>query len=325
MIQTYVLTFLIASLALGTLITMSSTHWLLAWVGLEINYLALLPLTLEKYNHRSVEAAMKYFLIQVTASSTLLFASATNAWMFGTWNIQQTDNPIIIAMIFAALALKLGLAPFHAWFPEILQGLTLPTCMLLSTWQKLAPLYLLIQLPANCSVIITSVGLLSIMVGGWGCLNQTQLKKIMGYSAIAHFGWMILVIQQMPELTSLAFMVYVILTSTMFLVFWYNETDNIISLSISWTKMPIILAVIPLILMSLGGLPPLTGFFPKWMVLLELTKHKLLFTASMAALLALLALFFYVHLSFALAIAITPSILPELMPWRMMPSHPFNY
>nr|AAF03028.1 NADH dehydrogenase subunit II [Pterolebias longipinnis] len=325
MINPLILTLLMFSLILGTLITMSSSHWFMAWLGLEINYLAMIPLMLQKYSHRSVEAAMKYFLIQATASSTLLFASAMNIWMFGVWNIQQTDKPVILFMIFAALTLKLGLAPFHTWFPEVMQGLTLPTCLLLSTWQKIAPLSLLIQLPMKYSVIIHFIGLLSIMIGGWGGLNQTQLPKIMGYSAIAHFGWMILIIQQMPELTSLAFMIYTILTSSMFLMFWYNKTNNITSLSITWTKMPIILIITPLILFSLGGLPPLTGFLPKWMILLELAKNEFVLTASTAAVLALLTLYFYVRLSFALAITTSPSILPDLMPWRMMPSHPFHH
>nr|AAF03008.1 NADH dehydrogenase subunit II [Neofundulus paraguayensis] len=307
------------SLCMGTLITTSSSHWLLAWMGLEINTFAIIPLMAQNQTPRATEAATKYFIIQVTAATLLLFASISNAWLLGQWNIQQMNHPFPLIMLYTALALKLGLAPMHAWLPEILQGLNLPTGLLLTTWQKLAPLSLVVQLPTSnyTSMVLIYMALLSILVGGWGGLNQTQLRKILGYSSIAHLGWMFLVLQYLPPLTFMAFIVYVVLTFSTFLVFWYNKTNTVNTLSTSWAKMPTITAISPLILLSLGGFPPLTGFIPKWMILLELTKQDMMLIATMAALSALLSLYFYVRLFYAMTLTMPPNNLPATLPWRV--------
>nr|AAF02982.1 NADH dehydrogenase subunit II [Anablepsoides jucundus] len=312
-----ILIIMILSLSMGTLITITSSHWLLAWMGLEINTFAIIPLMTQKYSPRTMEATIKYFIMQTTAATMLLFASISNAWLTGQWDIQQMTHPLPLTMISIALALKLGLAPMHAWFPEVLQGLTLPTGLILSTWQKLAPFSLMLQLPSNNAMLLTTFGLLSILMGGWGGLNQTQLRKILGYSSVAHLGWMILVMHYMPSLTFLAFMTYILLTFSMFLTFWYNQSTTINTLSISWTKTPILSAITPLVLLSLGGLPPFTGFLPKWMILSELTKQDLMLTATTAALSTLLSLYFYLRLSYAMTLTTSPNNLPATLPWRI--------
>nr|AAF02994.1 NADH dehydrogenase subunit II [Anablepsoides stagnatus] len=313
----HILIIMVFSLTMGTLITITSSHWLLAWMGLEINTFAIIPFMTQKYNPRAMEATIKYFIIQTTAATMLLFASISNAWLTGQWDILQMIHPLPLTMISIALALKLGLAPMHAWFPEVLQGLTLPTGLILSTWQKLAPFSLLLQLPSNNPMLLTTLGLLSIMMGGWGGLNQTQLRKILGYSSVAHLGWMVLILQYMPSLSFLAFTMYIILTFSMFLTFWFNQSNTINALSTSWTKTPILSAITPLILLSLGGLPPLTGFLPKWMILSELTKQELNLIATTAALSALLSLYFYLRLSYAMTLTSSPNNLPATLPWRI--------
>nr|AAF02990.1 NADH dehydrogenase subunit II [Rivulus sp. 'Rio Supamo'] len=305
------------SLIMGTLITTTSSHWLLAWMGLEINTFAIIPFMTQKHNPRAMEATIKYFIIQTTAATMLLFASISNAWLTGQWDILQMIHPLPLTMLSIALALKLGLAPMHAWFPEILQGLTLPTGLILSTWQKLAPFSLLLQLPSNNAMLLTTLGLLSILMGGWGGLSQTQLRKILGYSSVAHLGWMVLILQYMPSLSFLAFTTYIILTFSMFLTFWYHQSTTINALSTSWTKTPILSAMTPLILLSLGGLPPLTGFLPKWMILSELTKQELNLAATTAALSTLLSLYFYLRLSYAMTLTSSPNNLPATLPWRI--------
>nr|AAF03010.1 NADH dehydrogenase subunit II [Moema staecki] len=305
------------SLITGTLITISSSHWLLAWVGLEISTFAILPLLTQKYSPRAMEATTKYFIVQATATTMLLFATISNVWMLGQWDIQQMGHPISFTMISIAIALKLGLAPMHAWFPEVLQGLSLPAGLILSTWQKIAPLALMLQLSPNNLTMMTYLGLLSIIVGGWGGLNQTQLRKILGYSSIAHLGWMALIIKYSPALTFLAFNIYVILTMTMFLTFWYNKTNSINMLSTSWVKTPILSSISPLILLSLGGLPPLTGFLPKWMIISELINQELVLTTTIASIATLLSLYFYLRLSYAMTFITPPNNLPATLPWRI--------
>nr|BBM34722.1 NADH dehydrogenase subunit 2 [Pterygotrigla hemisticta] len=313
----YILAAMLFSLGLGTTITFTSSHWLLAWMGLEINTLAILPLLAQHHHPRAVEATTKYFLTQATAAAMLLFASTTNAWLTGQWDIQQMSHPLPVTLITLALALKLGLAPVHAWLPEVLQGLDLTTGLILSTWQKLAPFALLMQIQPTNPTILIILGLTSTLVGGWGGLNQTQLRKILAYSSIAHLGWMILVLQFSPSLTLLTLITYLLMTFSTFLVFKLNNSTNINTLATSWAKAPALTALTPLLLLSLGGLPPLTGFMPKWLILQELSKQDLAPTATLAALTALLSLYFYLRLSYAMALTMSPNILTSTAPWRL--------
>nr|WNH19854.1 NADH dehydrogenase subunit 2 [Scombrolabrax heterolepis]BAN83660.1 NADH dehydrogenase subunit 2 [Scombrolabrax heterolepis] len=311
-----ILVALLLGLGLGTTITFASSHWLLAWMGLEMSTLAIIPLMAQSHHPRAVEAATKYFLTQATGAAMLLFASCTNAWLTGQWSIEQMTHPFPTTLITLALALKIGLAPAHAWLPEVLQGLDLTTGLILSTWQKLAPFALLLQMHSTHPTILISLGLISTLVGGWGGLNQTQLRKILAYSSIAHLGWMILVLQFSPSLTLLTLFMYITLTSSTFLVFKLNKATNINALAIAWAKYPVLTALVPLVLLSLGGLPPLSGFTPKWLILLELSKQQLAPVATLAALSALLSLYFYLRLTYAMTLTASPNNLAGTSLWR---------
>nr|ABC72173.1 NADH dehydrogenase subunit 2 [Lythrurus snelsoni] len=313
----YVLATLLSSLGLGTTLTFASSHWLLAWMGLEVNTLAIVPLMAQHHHPRAVEATTKYFLTQATAAAVILFASTTNAWTTGTWDMTNMSDPIATAMILAALALKIGLAPMHFWMPEVLQGLDLLTGLILSTWQKLAPLALIIQTAqAFDPLLLTALGLTSTLVGGWGGLNQTQLRKILAYSSIAHMGWMIVVLQYAPQLTLLALLMYILMTSAAFLTLKLSYATKVGTLATTWSKSPLLTATAALVLLSLGGLPPLTGFMPKWLILQELAKQGLPLTATIMALAALISLYFYLRLCYAMTLTISPNTVTSITPWR---------
>nr|WBR66334.1 NADH dehydrogenase subunit 2 [Microphysogobio nikolskii] len=314
----YVLMILLSSLGLGTTLTFASSHWLLAWMGLEINTLAIVPLMAQHHHPRAVEATTKYFLTQATAAAMILFASTTNAWITGEWDMNNMSSPIASTMVITALALKIGLAPMHFWMPEVLQGLDLLTGLILSTWQKLAPLALIIQTSqAIDPLLLTSLGLMSTLAGGWGGLNQTQLRKILAYSSIAHMGWMIIVLQYAPQLTLLALGTYIFMTSAAFLTLKTSSATKINTLAMAWSNSPILTTTAALVLLSLGGLPPLTGFMPKWLILQELTKQGLPATATVMALAALLSLYFYLRLCYAMTLTISPNTTNSTTPWRV--------
>nr|YP_009368807.1 NADH dehydrogenase subunit 2 [Barbodes binotatus]ARN58820.1 NADH dehydrogenase subunit 2 [Barbodes binotatus] len=313
----YVITILLSSLGLGTTLTFASSHWLLAWMGLEINTLAITPLMAQHHHPRAVEATTKYFLTQATAAAMILFASTTNAWMTGEWSINDLSNPIATMMFMTALALKIGLAPMHFWLPEVLQGLDLTTGLILSTWQKLAPFALIIQTAQTIDpLLLTLLGMTSTLIGGWGGLNQTQLRKILAYSSIAHMGWMIIVIQYAPQLTLIALGTYIIMTSTAFLTLKTLTSTKISTLATTWSKTPILTSMTALTLLSLGGLPPLTGFMPKWLILQELTKQDMPMIATTMALAALISLYFYLRLCYAITLTISPNTTNSTTPWR---------
>nr|API84768.1 NADH dehydrogenase subunit 2 [Gadus morhua] len=313
----FILSILLLSLGLGTTLTFASSHWLLAWMGLEISTLAIIPLMSQHHHPRAVEATTKYFVTQAAAAALILFASTTNAWITGQWDINFDLHFFPASMLTMALALKMGLAPVHFWLPEVLQGLDLTTGLILSTWQKLAPFILMCQIMPVNSSLITFLGVTSTLVGGWGGLNQTQLRKILAYSSIAHLGWMILVMQFNQQLALLALIIYIPMTFSTFMIFKTNSSTTVNTLAASWAKTPALTAITPMILLSLGGLPPLSGFMPKWMILQELTKQDIPLTASIAALSALLSLYFYLRVSYAMTLTISPNNLNATTPWRL--------
>nr|WIL10069.1 NADH dehydrogenase subunit 2 [Phyllopteryx dewysea] len=318
----YILSILVSSLGLGTTLTFMSSHWLLAWMGLEINTLAIIPLMAQHHHPRSVEASTKYFLTQATAAAMILFAGSMNAWLTGQWALTQLSHPLPLALITMALALKMGLAPLHTWLPEVLQGLDLNTGLILATWQKLAPFALLMQMPSQDSTLVSALAISSALVGGWGGLNQTQLRKILAYSSIAHLGWMLIILQYAPSLALVALLTYMVMTFSAFNLFKINNSTSINMLAISWSKSPALTALAPLLMLSLGGLPPLSGFGPKWMILQELTKQDLAPLATVMALSALLSLYFYLRLSYAMALTISPNNIVGTTPWRFQTPQP---
>nr|ABD85443.1 NADH dehydrogenase subunit 2 [Chaenogaleus macrostoma] len=318
-----VLTILISSLGLGTTLTFIGSHWLLIWMGLEINTLAIIPLMMCQHHPRAVEATTKYFITQATASTLLLFASITNAWTLGEWSLTEMLNPTSATLMTIALALKIGLAPLHFWLPEVLQGLDLTTGLILTTWQKLAPFAILLQLHSLLNPnLLLFLGILSTIIGGWGGLNQTQLRKILAYSSIANLGWMITILHYAPNLTLLNLILYMIMTLTTFLLLKIFNSTKINSIASSSTKSPLLSIITLLTLLSLGGLPPLSGFMPKWFILQELTKQNLFIPATIMALMALLSLFFYLRLCYATTLTMNPNSTNMLTSWRTKPNYP---
>nr|ADN37634.1 NADH dehydrogenase subunit 2 [Edolisoma incertum]ADN37658.1 NADH dehydrogenase subunit 2 [Edolisoma tenuirostre tenuirostre]AUR45323.1 NADH dehydrogenase subunit 2 [Edolisoma tenuirostre aruense]AUR45346.1 NADH dehydrogenase subunit 2 [Edolisoma tenuirostre matthiae]AUR45352.1 NADH dehydrogenase subunit 2 [Edolisoma tenuirostre melvillense]AUR45364.1 NADH dehydrogenase subunit 2 [Edolisoma tenuirostre muellerii]AUR45372.1 NADH dehydrogenase subunit 2 [Edolisoma tenuirostre obiense]AUR4537 len=306
------------SLLLGTTITISSNHWVMAWTGLEINTLAILPLISKSHHPRAIEAATKYFLVQATASTLVLFSSMTNAWHTGQWDITQLTHPTSCLIMTAAISMKLGLAPFHFWFPEVLQGSSLTTGLLLSTLMKFPPITLLYMTSqALNTTLLTTMAILSAALGGWMGLNQTQTRKIMAFSSISHLGWMTIIIIYNPKLALLNFYLYSLMTAAIFLTLNSIKALKLSTLMTAWTKTPSLSAILLLALLSLAGLPPLTGFLPKWLIIQELTKQDMAPAAVVISLLSLLGLFFYLRLAYCATITLPPHTTNHMKQWHV--------
>nr|AAX86545.1 NADH dehydrogenase subunit 2 [Ramphastos ariel]ACV91824.1 NADH dehydrogenase subunit 2 [Ramphastos ariel] len=307
-----------SSLILGTTIVISSNHWAMTWTGLEINTLAIIPMISKSHHPRAIEASIKYFLVQAAASAIILLSSTINAWSTGQWDITQLTNHTSCLLLTTAIAMKLGLVPFHFWFPEVLQGSPLTTALLLSTLIKLPPLtILLITSNSLDPTLLTTMAITSTALGGWAGINQTQTRKIMAFSSISHLGWMALITIYMPKLTLLTFCLYTLLTSTIFLTLNTSNTTKLSTMMTSWTKTPPLYATLMLALLSLAGLPPLTGFLPKWLIIQELTKQEMTLTALIIALLSLLSLFFYLRLTYYSTITLPPNTTNYTKHWYL--------
>nr|AQX33220.1 dehydrogenase subunit 2 [Ducula pistrinaria]AQX33222.1 dehydrogenase subunit 2 [Ducula pistrinaria] len=306
------------SLLLGTTITISSNHWVMAWTGLEINTLAIIPLISKSHHPRAIEATIKYFLVQATASALLLFSSMSNAWVTGQWDITQLTHPTSCLLLTIAIAMKLGLVPFHFWFPEVLQGSSMTTALLLSTALKFPPITILfLTSPSLNPTLLAIMAIISAALGGWMGLNQTQIRKILAFSSISHMGWMTMIIIYNPNLALLTFYLYTLMTATVFLTLNTTKVLKLTTMMISWTKTPMLNATLMLALLSLAGLPPLTGFLPKWLIIQELTKQEMTLAATIMAMLSLLGLFFYLRLAYYSTITLPPNTVNHMKQWHV--------
>nr|ATE90526.1 NADH dehydrogenase subunit 2 [Smutsia temminckii] len=301
----------------STTLVLISSNWLTIWVGFEMNMLAMIPILMKKFNPRATEAATKYFLIQATASMLLMAAITMNFIHSGEWTVTKMCNTIPSTIITMAMAMKLGMSPFHFWMPEVTQGIPLSSGMLLLTWQKIAPISVLYQIMPTINLnLMLAMALLSILVGGWGGLNQTQLRKIMAYSSIAHLGWMMAIMLYNPNIAILNLLIYILMTLSTFMMLHHNSTTTILSLSHLSNKMPLMTIILLLILMSMGGLPPLSGFMPKWMIIQELTKNDMMLLPTLMAMMALLNLYFYLRLTYSTTLTMFPTPNNMKMTWQ---------
>nr|YP_659461.1 NADH dehydrogenase subunit 2 [Presbytis melalophos]ABD39267.1 NADH dehydrogenase subunit 2 [Presbytis melalophos] len=312
-----------STMIMGTLITSLSSHWFLAWAGLEMNMLAFTSILIKKTNSRSTEAATKYFLVQSTASMILMMAIMYNNMYPGQWAMVNNINQLSSLIMMMAFAMKLGMAPFHFWVPEVTQGTPLMPGLLLLTWQKLAPMSIMYQIyPSINTNILLTLSILSIMVGSWGGLNQTQLRKILAYSSITHMGWMMTTLTYNPNITIFYLFTYIIITTTTFLALNLNSNTTALMLSRAWNKLTWLMPLMASTLLSMGGLPPLTGFLPKWITILELTKNNNFIMPTMMITMALLNLYFYLRLVYITSMTLLPTSNNTKMKWQFESTKP---
>nr|WNZ34442.1 NADH dehydrogenase subunit 2 [Haemagogus janthinomys] len=284
-------------LILGSLITISSNSWLGAWMGLEINLLSFIPLMNEsKKNLMTSESSLKYFLTQAFASSILLFAIILMMLFFN--NNWMTNNNFNDLLILSTLLLKSGAAPFHFWFPGVMEGLNWINNLILMTWQKIAPL-MLISYNMNYNFFLISI-ILSMIIGALGGLNQTSLRKLMAFSSINHLGWMLMAMMNNELLWFSYFTLYSILSMSIILMFnnfklfHFNQMFNFSLIN------PLIKFFMFLNLLSLGGLPPFLGFLPKWLVIQNLIELNQIFLLFISVCLTLITLYYYLRMSYSI-------------------------
>nr|YP_010626038.1 NADH dehydrogenase subunit 2 [Inocellia digitiformis]WBK02836.1 NADH dehydrogenase subunit 2 [Inocellia digitiformis] len=278
----------------STIFTISSNSWLGAWMGLEINLLSFIPLMSNTKNIFSTEASLKYFLTQAFASSTLVFFIIFSFLMYLNYFSLNMNNSMKMLML-SSLFLKLGAAPFHFWFPSVAENLTWLMNLILLTWQKIAPMILISYL--SNEIYMQFIAIFSTLIGSLGGLNQTNLRKIMAFSSINHIGWMISSLIMNNNLWKIYFLIYSLLTILMISIFMNFNLFfiNQIYLMMNFNLMNKFLLFMNFL--SLGGLPPFLGFFPKWMIINNLILNNYFFLLTIMSMLTLINLFFYLRLA----------------------------
>nr|YP_010946687.1 NADH dehydrogenase subunit 2 [Malaccina sinica]WGO57405.1 NADH dehydrogenase subunit 2 [Malaccina sinica] len=284
------------TLTSGVIITISSNSWLGAWMGLEINLLSFIPIMYNNNNTMSAEASLKYFMIQALASSCMLFTIIM--WsIFKNSFPSMYENTTFNMLISPPLLMKSGGAPFHWWFPSVMEGLNWLNCLILMTIQKMAPLILISYL-LTPNLYTSLIIILSALVGSIGGYNQISMRKILTYSSINHLGWMIMAMSISTEMWILYFKIYILLVSTILIIINVHNISFINQLTLlkkeSTTKILFLLS-----LLSLGGLPPFLGFYPKWMIIQNTILNKQTTLLVIMVLLTLLTLYYYLRITYS--------------------------
>ena len=225
--------------------------------------LSFIPLIRDNNNLISTEASLKYFLTQALASAVLLFAIIL--FLLENNLLINLDNSYSRIIIISSLLLKRGTAPFHFWFPNVIEGLSWINSLILITWQKIAPLILISYL--NIKSIILTCAIISVIIGSLGGLNQTSLRKLISFSSINHLGWILSAIYCRKILWLIYFLFYSFLSFCLIFIFNNFKLYHINQLFAIFIKSKIIKFILIINLLSLGGLPPFLGFLPKWIVI----------------------------------------------------------
>nr|YP_009169472.1 NADH dehydrogenase subunit 2 [Obscurella hidalgoi]AKL90689.1 NADH dehydrogenase subunit 2 [Obscurella hidalgoi] len=297
----------------GTFFSISAVHWLGAWVGLELNLIGFLPILIYQKSSLETEAAIKYFIVQALGSSLLMAASLLSFNLSLSWEFAFSligDPPFAYIwgfLLLSSLMLKVGAFPFHFWLPSVMVSSSWFPCAILATWQKLAPLFLFTIILGSglVSLFFQLLCLLAVAgawVGGIGGINQTQVRAILGYSSISHMGWMVYGACCNESLLEFYLMIYILVTGCVFIAFWHLNLSNMKG-TLGLTSNFFDYLGVFILLLSLGGLPPLLGFIPKLLVIGYCIPLWNFMVVLFLLLGSLISLFYYLVLFFAICLS----------------------
>lgn len=256
--------------------------------------MSFIPLLTSSQSNQETEAAIKYFIAQALGRGLLLISSLSiisNNYFFISLSTRQF-------FLLTSLLIKLGLPPCHFWFPSVIRRISWPICLILATWQKLVPIFILFySFTIDIAIFSLSVIVLRSLIGGLGGLSQTQLRSLLAYSSIGHISWILGASLISFIRGVIYFVLYIFITAPIILIFWFNSNSLLRSIRTNYNKSNLLLVLLIPLIISLGGIPPFTGFFPKWIVI------EILSPLSSSIILILLLgsiinLFYYLNLGF---------------------------
>lgn len=268
-----------------TLISISASNWLSIWMGLELNLFSIIPILNFKSSIYSIEATIKYFLIQAFASILLLIFLINKNLLF-----INNDNILIII----SLLIKLRLIPFHLWLPSIIEGLNWISCLLIITWQKITPLIIISYLNINKNIIFLIV---LISINSIFGLNQNSIRKILAISSINNTTWILFAILINENLWINYFIIYSLLNFLIIKILNNYNVNYINQIKLFNLNFFFKLNILILIF-SIIGLPPIIGFLIKWILIKTLIYNNIYIIIIILIILTILNLLFYIKLTY---------------------------
>nr|YP_010274444.1 NADH dehydrogenase subunit 2 [Ricania fumosa]UJT96888.1 NADH dehydrogenase subunit 2 [Ricania fumosa] len=259
-------TMMIITMLSTTVTAMSTSSILMIWVMMEINMLSFMPMLTKSKPMK--DQPMKYFIIQSLASSTMLMSVLLNSTF---------ESPIKMSiMLTGSLLIKMGLMPFHMWVPMIMNSMSWETCLIMMTWQKIIPTILMSQMLKIKMILLPMC--FSMIISPMIAMKQTSMKKILAYSSISNSPWMI---TSMMNSKSQFFMFFMVYSTINLMIIKTMKKLNLIyinQMNTESTKKKISMMIN---ILSMSGMPPMIGFFPKWMILQSTMKMSVILPMSM--------------------------------------------
>ena len=309
---------------LGALILISATGLITLYLGLELMSLALYVLAaFHRDNRRASEAGLKYFVLGALSSGMLLYGASLLYGFSGTVEFVgiaaaiggKASIGVEFGLVFlmAGLAFKMSVAPFHMWTPDVYQGAPTPVTAFFATTPKMAAVAITTRviitafpgITVQWQQLIIAISILSMALGSFAAIGQTDIKRLMAYSAIGNMGFALVGLAAgTPDGVQgviIYMAIYLIMTLGVFAAILSMKIDgrqlaNVGDLMGLSKTHPGMAAFFALIMFSLAGIPPLAGFWAKWYVFNAAIQAHLFGLAVVGVLLSVVAAFYYLRI-----------------------------
>ena len=317
---------LVALSAVGMMIMVSAGDLMALYMGLELQSLALYVVaSLRRDSVKSTEAGLKYFVLGALSSGLLLYGASLVYGYAGTTLfsgiVQVAQDDVSIGLLFglvflmAGFAFKVSAVPFHMWTPDVYEGSPTPVTAFFATAPKVAAMALFARVMhdafggavADWQQIMALLSVLSMFLGAFAAIGQTNIKRLMAFSSIAHMGYALMGLAAGTVLGVQAMLVYMAIYVTMnvgtFAFILMMEKDGQPVVEISALKMyskrePGKAAAMLILLFSLAGVPPMLGFFGKFYVLRAAYEGGLAWLAIAGVIASVIGAYYYLRIVF---------------------------
>nr|AZF98997.1 NADH dehydrogenase subunit 2 [Megalodontes cephalotes] len=276
-------------LIFSTLLCISSNSWFFMWMMLEMNMISFIALMNNKSpNIYLSESMIIYFLNQVLASIILLFSLISMNFLYES----SLFNFLILSLFNISMMMKMGSIPFHFWILNLINKMMWMDIFMILSWQKLAPMIMLSYYMMYPLLEISI--LLSLILSILFMMNIQCLKKIMTFSSINNLSWMMMCMKMNNFLWSIYFSIYMIMIFNLSMMFYMYNFNYMNQIFHNFFNMNLNYYLINFL--SLGGLPPFLGFFPKWMTIKMMILNKFIMFSIIMIMSSLFLLKIYIQM-----------------------------
>ncbi len=311
--------------ALGMSVMVSAGDLITLYIGLELNSLAAYVLAaFLRSDERSAEAGLKYFVLGALASGILLYGMSLTYGFTGTTSFEgiraATENGLSTGALFglifvlAGLAFKISAVPFHMWTPDVYEGAPTPVTMFFASAPKVAAISLLARLVIEAfggqvdawRQVVIFAALASIVVGALGAIGQSNIKRLLAFSSINNVGFILIGLAAGTAAGISAMLVYlaiyVAMTVGSFVAVLLmrdaegNQLEAVSDLAGLSTTRPVVAFCLMVIMFSLAGIPPMFGFWGKFVVFQAAVEADLLALAAIGIAASVIGAFYYLKI-----------------------------